>query len=170
MVRGQKPKQTGRVVSVTQTPNGMVKCSVQLSHSGGAREDIPVGKPHSGVMWKPKPGWTVVVDYTDDGNPFVCDVLSVSSEYNVPDLAEGAMTFQFDGETEITVNKDNSGNYTVDISASGEVTVDSDTVKLGGKTGTKVVARKGDTVETNDPLTGTNTGQITGGASNTEAK
>jgi hypothetical protein len=121
-------------------------------------------------MWKPKPGWTVVVDYTDDGNPFVCDVLSVSSEYNVPDLAEGAMTFQFDGETEITVNKDNSGNYTVDISASGEVTVDSDTVKLGGKTGTKVVARKGDTVETNDPLTGTNTGQITGGASNTEAK
>ena len=121
-----KDKRAGRVVAVNQTNNGMVTCSVQLSHAGGQEENVPVGKPHAKVMWKPEPGWTVVVDYMEDGTPFITDVLSVPSKtFDAPQLAEGSMTFQFDDETAITVDKDSSGNYTVDISASGKVSVSS---------------------------------------------
>lgn len=128
---GNKPKQIGRVVAVSQTKNGMVKCSVQLSHSGGTEENVPVGKPHAKVAWKPEPGWSVVVDYLNDGSPFITKVLSVpSTDFRMPDLAEGSMTFQFDGDTEITVDKDDSGDYTVDISGSGDVTVSGQNVTV----------------------------------------
>lgn len=135
MVKGQKPKQTGRIVSVTQTSNGMVKCDVQLPHAGGAIT-APVGKPASGVMWKPEAGETVVIDYMDDGNPYIVDVLSVpSKEYNAPQLAEGSMTFRFDDSTAITVDKDDNGNYTVDIEASGKVSISAaDAVEVDGST------------------------------------
>lgn len=182
----QKPKQKARIVSVTQTINGIIKCSVQMGHAGGVRNNVPVSKPNAKAMLKPETGDTAIVDYTEDGSTYIADVLSVpSKEYEAPTLAEGSMTFQFDDSTEITVDKNDSGDYIVDINASGKVsvnatnvdvtasqtaTIDANTVKLGGSNGTKVVARKGDTVETTDPLTGTNTGEITSGATNTEAK
>lgn len=136
MVNGQKAKQIGRVVSVTQTKNGMVQCSVQLSHAGGIVNNVPIGKPHAGVMWKPEPGWSVVIDYMNDGNPFISDVLSVpSKEYEAPDLAEGSMTFRFDDSTAVTVDKDANGNYSVSIEASGKVSVGAaDAVEVDGDT------------------------------------
>jgi len=136
MVTGNKPQQMGRIVSVTQTPNGMVQCSVQLPHSGGAVNDVPVGKPASGVMWKPESGETAVIDYTDDGNPYIAEILSVpSKEYQAPELAEGSMTFRFDDTTAITVDKDDNGNYAVEIEASGKVSVSAaDAVEVDGST------------------------------------
>jgi hypothetical protein len=85
-------------------------------------------------------------------------------------MKEGDMAIQLDEGTILSFKRNSSGDYDIKLSASGEIVVDSDKVQLGGNSGTKVVARKGDTVETNDPLTGTNTGNITSGASNTEAK
>lgn len=126
-----KQKQLGRVVSVTQTNNGMVACEVQLPHSGGAAENVAVGKPHAKAKWVPKPGWSVVVDYMNDGEPFITEVLSVpSKDFSSPKLSEGSMTFQFDDDTAITVDKDSNGNYTVDISGSGEVTVSGNKVTV----------------------------------------
>jgi len=120
----QKPKQKARVVSVTQTINGMVKCSIQMGHAGGVRNNVPVSKPNAKAMWKPETGDTVIVDYTEDGTTYIADVLSVpSKKYEAPTLAEGSMTFQFDDSTEITVDKNESGKYMVDITASGTVSV-----------------------------------------------
>lgn len=168
MVQGQKPTQTARVASVTQTKKGMVQCSIQLPHAGGVKNNVPVGKPHSGVMWKPETGDTVTVEYNEEGRAYIANVLSVpAEEFTAPDLAEGSMRIRFDDSTTVTVDKDDSGNYDIDIEASGEVTVDADTVKLGGESGTKPVARKGDTVSVS---TTTGEGSITDGASNTEAK
>jgi phage baseplate assembly protein gpV len=169
----QKEKQLGRVVSVTQSSNGMVQCSVQLPHAGGSVSNVPVGKPHSGVMWKPKPGWAVVVDYLDDGNPYIADVLSVpSKDYSAPDLAEGSMTFRFDDSTAITVDKDGNGNYTVDIEASGKVSVSAaDAVEVDGSTidldadGTASAVNlgpNGDAVVTDVSTTTDSDGHVTG--------
>jgi len=172
MVKGQKPKQTGRVVSVTQTSNGMVKCDVQLPHAGGT-VTAPVGKPASGVMWKPESGETVIIDYMDDGNPYVSDVLSVpSKEYSAPQLAEGSMTFRFDDSTAITVDKDENGNYAVDIEASGTVSISAaDAVEVDGSTialdaagdATAVnLGPNGDAVVTDVETTTDSDGHITG--------
>lgn len=133
-VFGNNQKQMARIVSVTQTRNGMVTCSVQLAHSGGQENNVPVGKPHAKAMWKPEPGWMVVVDYLEDGSPYIAEVLSVpGTDYQAPDLAEGSMTFQFDGDTHVTVDKDANGNYTVDISASGKVSISAaETIEVDG--------------------------------------
>lgn len=143
---GEKPKQMGRIVDVDQTENGMVLCSVQLPAAGGTAEKVPVGKPHAKVAWKPEPGWSVVVDYLDDGSPFISEVLSVpSKEFQMPDLAEGSMTFQFDDDTAITIDKDDSGDYTVDISGSGDVTVSGQNVTV--ESAESVAVEAADSVE-----------------------
>lgn len=63
----------------------------------------------------------------------------------------------------------NSPNVTIGGDDAENVVIDAPNVALGG-TSTTLVARKGDTVETNDPLTGSETGVITSGASNVGAK
>jgi hypothetical protein len=106
--------------------------------------------------------------------------------YTMPEMSEGDFCLRLNDDTELKFSKQGDDTFDlsiktdgdVSISAAGSVTatategvvVDSPTVKLGGDTGTKVVARKGDSVEVSDPLSGTLTGSVTDGASNTEAK
>lgn len=124
MVAGEKPTQTARCVSVEQTDNGMVTCSVVLSHTGGMKENVPYLKPANGAMFAPQQGDTVVIEYMEDGNPYISGILSVpSKDYQAPQLAEGSMSIRFDDQTEISVKKDGSGNYDVSISASGQISL-----------------------------------------------
>jgi phage gp45-like len=102
----------------------------------------------------------------DDGSVTVD--LSADNDINITttgNVVVDSDTVNVTAATEAVVNSD-----TVNVTAATEAVVDSPTVKLGGDTGTEVVARKGDIVETSDPLTGTNAGTITSGATNTEAK
>jgi hypothetical protein len=88
----------------------------------------------------------------------------------VPSVKEGEFVMQFDPETKIKFSKDGSGGFDLSLEASGSVTVSSDTIELGGESETKMVARKGDSIQTTDPLTGTNSGTITSGSEITKSK
>lgn len=71
-----------------------------------------------------------------------------------------------------TVEVDDSGSTTeVTIDCEGDVTINADgVVKLGDSSGTyEPVARKGDSVEVSDPDSGTLSGEITSGSSDTES-
>jgi len=65
------------------------------------------------------------------------------------------------------------GNHASDaeirIKGDGTVVINADTVEIGG-TGGSPVARKGDSVEVDDPDSGTITGTITGGSGNVNAE
>lgn len=103
------------------------------------------------------------INITTTGN-----VVVDSDTVNVTAATEAVVnsdTVNVTAATEAVVDSD-----TVNVTAATEAVVDSPTVKLGGDTGTEVVARKGDSVEVSDPLSGTLNGEITSGASNTEAK
>jgi hypothetical protein len=88
----------------------------------------------------------------------------------MPEMSEGDFCLRLNDDTELKFSKQGDDTFNLSIKADGEITIDAPTVRLGGDTGTTVVARKGDSVEVPDPLSGTATGSITSGASNTEAK
>lgn len=157
------------IIETTEYDNGVVYCDVKPIRAGTIYPELPILKPQSGFVQVPKEGDLVAVDELKGGKRFITDVIS-NTEASPDTMKEGDMAIQLDEGTILSFKRNSSGDYDIKLSASGEIVVDSDKVQLGGNSGTKVVARKGDTVETNDPLTGTNTGNITSGASNTEAK
>lgn len=127
----QKPKQVGRIVSV-KTHNGVPLVSVQLGHAGGSVDNVPVGKAAPGIQITPEKGWMVVVDYLDDGSPFISDVVS-APEFSIPDLNEGSFTFRFNTDTAITVEKQTDGSYNIDIEADGDIFISgANTVEVDG--------------------------------------
>ena len=140
--------------------------------------EMPFSSPRPGVWYVPQEGDMVEV-HNINGSKTARFPANPPADYGLPEtLTEGDVCFQLNKDTKLHFSVQDDGSVTVDLSAdndinittTGNVVVDSPTVKLGGDTGTKVVARKGDSVETSDPLTGTNTGTITSGSANTEAK
>lgn len=167
----------GRVTSVFIDPDdNEVKVSVLTGPQQEARV-IPFKTPAKGLWAVPDEGDIVEV-YNVNREP-VARYPHNAPEYSIPaDLSQGDFCLKLNENTELRFSTQEDGTVSaaltadsdISISTTGTAIVDADTVKLGGTTGTKVVARKGDTVETNDPLSGSNTGTITSGASNTEAK
>lgn len=132
--------------------------------------EMKFSTPRPGVWYVPKEGDTVEIH--NIGGKLVARYPYDSPEsFSLPtDIGQGDVCFRLNKDTQLYFSVQEDGTVNVDLSADGEVVVKAPTVKLGGDTKTKVVARKGDTVETSDPLTGTNTGTITSGAANTEAQ
>lgn len=126
----QKPKQLARVVAVDQV-DGMTLMALQLAHSGGSLTNVPVGKAAPGFQLTPEPGWLVVVDYMDDGSPFISDVLSTPT-FDMPELNDGSFTYRFNDGTHLTIERQADDSYDVALKGDKSVTIDSDNrVKVG---------------------------------------
>lgn len=150
-------KQLARITG-SRIVDGMVVCDVQYMHQKGGDSGIAMSKPSAGVMWRPKTGWTVVVDYLRDGTPYVSDILSVPEYDGQQELPGGSLTIQFSENTHITV-KQEGGSTSVDVSAES-VSVDADDVSVDASNIT--LGTNGETLVTNVEAAETNTdGAIT---------
>ncbi|QCC55966.1 hypothetical protein DV706_14210 [Natronorubrum bangense] len=72
-----------------------------------------------------------IVEVTETDREFVARFPHSPPSFSIPtDLGQGDFCFKFDDETEIRVQR-SSGSYDVHITASGNVTVDGDSISLG---------------------------------------
>jgi hypothetical protein len=112
----------GKVTTV-EYKDGVVYCNVRPMRTTSKYEALPVLKSHSGFIEIPKVGQQVMIDTLDDGTRFITDVLSKEEE--TPDeMSEGDLAIQLDGGTQLKFQKQSSGDYNLQISASGNVTID----------------------------------------------
>lgn len=149
--------------------------------------------PKPGIWYVPREGDMVEV-HNIGGTRTARYPANPPQDFELPqDLSEGDVCFRLNEETELHFSQQEDGTVNVDLSADGDINitttgnavvdadtvtvtaateavVDAPTVKLGGDTGTKLVARKGDTVQVSDPVSGTLTGEITSGSSVTESQ
>ena len=131
--------------------------------------EMKFSTPKAGIWYVPSEGDVVEV-HNIGGTRTARYPVEGPKEFGLPeDLTEGDVCFQLNQDTQLHFSVQKDGTVNVDLTSDGEITVDAPSVKLGGSTGTKVVARKGDTVEVQSGLEGTLTGTITSGATNTEA-
>lgn len=148
----------GRVTSV-YTTDGVVYVDVQRDRPGQSEDGIPFMSPTPGTVLTPQEG-DIVELYTLSGGGSAARFSHNAPAFPMPDIGENEMVFRFDEDTEIAVQKDDSGSYEVRISAGAKVL-------LGDPDGTyKPVARKDDPVSV-DPDTGV--GQIDDGSANVES-
>lgn len=158
-----------RVESVTVKDHAVFVDAQHLSRPSVEYRNTPLLAGFSGVIAVPQVGQRVVISKDSSGVEYVEGVLTGTND-PVPSVKEGEFVMQFDPETKIKFSKDGSGGFDLSLEASGSVTVSSDTIELGGESETKMVARKGDSIQTTDPLTGTNSGTITSGSEITKSK
>lgn len=157
---------TGFVTKVEMAKN-MVVCEVQSSQRvQTVYNPVIVPSRFKFEARTPEQGDKVTVQKTDEGYWIVRDVLSTESNYSLSDLENGEWTIKFDEKTELTVTKNNSGNYTIDISGNGNVEISSEKdIKISGK-GDVFIDEGGETkkVATEDhthKVTGISTGPST---------
>jgi len=104
------------------------------------------------------------------GHPETDARMKIDNDGNITVVdANGNEVVTDDGNGD-TIVKNNSGS-TVKLKSNGDVIINNDgTLYLGSDTGTEPVARKGDSVEVDDPDSGTITGQITQGSTDVETE
>jgi hypothetical protein len=159
----------GRVTSVVPVPKDKrIYVSVKVSPEE-YYEEIPFATGKTGLWMVPEEGDMVEV-HEVGFETYVARTTHNPYPYTMPEMSEGDFCLRLNDDTELKFSKQGDDTFNLSIKADGEITIDAPTVRLGGDTGTTVVARKGDSVEVPDPLSGTATGSITSGASNTEAK
>lgn len=112
----------GRVTSV-KYEGGIVYCDVKPIRTRTSYEDRPVLKSHSGIIEMPEQGDIVALEKLSDGTRFVSDVISKVEES--PDsMKEGELVIQLDSNTKVEFRKRGDGKYDLNLSASGNVTID----------------------------------------------
>jgi hypothetical protein len=117
---------TGFVTKVEMAKN-MVVCEVQSSQRVQTKYNpVIVPSRFKFEARTPEQGDKVTVQKTDEGYWIVRDVLSTESNYSLSELENGEWTIKFDEETELTVTKNDSGDYTIDISGNGNVEISSE--------------------------------------------
>jgi hypothetical protein len=158
----------GRITSVfIREDRNEIYVNVVTGPGRGART-IPFKSPAKGFWAVPEEGDIVEV-YRVDREP-VARFPHNSPDFSIPgDLSEGDFCLKLNEATQLRFSKQSDGTFSVRLDSDSEIVVDAPTVKLGGDSATNLVAREGDTVETSDPLTGTNTGTITSGSATTKS-
>jgi len=184
----------GRVTSVFTDPqNGRdkrVRVTVKVSPSE-THDRIVFSTNMKGLWMVPAVGDHVEVYEIGDG-VFAARTPQNGPPFSMPDLGEGDFCLRLGENTEIKLSRQDDGTVDMDLKATGninvttgagretnvsspkvnvtseEVVVTAPSVKLGGDNG-QSVARVGDSVESNDSLTGTETGTITSGSDSVQS-
>lgn len=109
----------GKVTTVKYR-EGVVYCNVRAVRAQTEYTAVPVMKPHSGFVQMPKQGETVTMERLSDGTRFISNVIAKSSD--VPDdMDEGELSIKLDGDTEVSFEKKENGDYDLHLGASGDV-------------------------------------------------
>lgn len=114
----------GRVTDVYYS-DGRVHCNVKsMTHSGTDYTEIPVVKTHAGFTKLPKEGQVVVMDKLDRRTRFITGVIA-TEKATQDSLREGELALQLDENTKLVFSK-NGNNHDIEISASGELSIEAD--------------------------------------------
>lgn len=177
----------GRVTSVVPEPaEKRVYVSVKVSPSE-YYEEIPFATGMTGLWMVPTEGDIVEV-YEVGYETYLARTPHNPFPYTQPTLDEGDFCLRLNEDTELFFKKQGDNTFNLNIETDGDITVQtqngdvtakapngeidafSPNVYLGTEGGNfKAVARKGDSVQTSDPLTGTETGPIIEGSSDTNS-
>jgi len=148
----------GIVTSKKIGNDGHVIVTVQSSRAGVTWPNVPVAQSHPGAVQNIKEGWHVALDQCDDGLWVVVGVLNTEPSEIPNTLDEREQSVKFGDGTEISVLLNDSGNYDVTVSASGNVTINADgNVTIGDADNAESIAIQNHTHDTtlSDGSTGT---------------
>lgn len=120
----------GRVTSV-EYDDGVVYCDVKPVRTRTSYDSVPILKPHLGVVQRPEQGDVVSMEKLSDGTRFISGVISAVDE--PPDsVGRGDLVIQLDSETKVAFRKQADGTFDLNLSASGDVTINADNVTIDG--------------------------------------
>ena len=128
----------GIVISKKIDKTGHVLLDVQSSRAGVVWSDVVVSQPTPGTSQSIEEGWHVAVEECEDGLMVMLGVLNTEPELLPDDLNASERSMKMDDGTEISVRKNDSGDYDVRISASGDL-------YIGDEDGAEKVAKQGHT-------------------------
>ena len=124
------------IITTTSYEQGVVLCDVQAVRIDTEYRNVPMLKPFAALSAVPAIGQRVSMVSLSDGKRFITDVIARTPEGSQPDdLAEGDVAIQLDEETKLTFTKTDEGTYDVELSASGDVTINAaNHLQLSGNT------------------------------------
>lgn len=114
---------TGMISSV-YTKEGVVRCDVKLIRVQSTQSSVVIPSRFRGEVIKPQEGDKVTIQKTDTGMWILRDVLTVDTEMmSDANNEKSGYTLRFDENTSIEVEKNNSGEYDLILSAGGSVKI-----------------------------------------------
>ncbi len=118
----------GRITSVTVEEDSKdVYVNVAVTPRSEGRR-MRFLTPASGMWIVPQEG--DIVEVTETDREFVARFPHSPPTFDMPSLDEGDFCFKFDDDTEIRVHRSGE-SYDIHITASGDVTLDGDSISLG---------------------------------------
>lgn len=112
------------IITSTKYEQGVVLCNVQAVRIDTEYRNVPMLKPFAAFNVVPAIGQRVAMASLSDGTRLITDVIASNPDGSQPDdLAEGELSIQLDANTKLTFTKNANGDYDVDLTASGAVTV-----------------------------------------------
>lgn len=121
----------GKVTSV-EYEKGIVYCDVKPIRTRTSYETVPVLKSHSGIVEMPEQGDVVAIEQLSDGTQFVSDVISKVDQ--PPDSMKGGeLVIQLDKNTKLGFRKKSNGDFDINLSSSGDLTVEGKNVSVDGE-------------------------------------
>lgn len=113
----------GIVTSKKVASEGHLALTIQSSRAGVTWENVPVAQDHPGAVQNIEEGWHVALDECDDGLWIVLGVINTDPDLLPSSLNGSERVMKFDNGTEISVTMNDSGEYDVDVKATGNITI-----------------------------------------------
>lgn len=112
------------IITSVYYDEGVVTCDVQPIRGSDQYDRVPVLKPFGGMYRTPKPRMTVAMDKLDDGTRFIQGFITRDSSDTYPaEMEPEEFVIRVDDGTAIELTKNDDGTYNLDLSASGDVTI-----------------------------------------------
>ncbi|WP_372611603.1 hypothetical protein [Halomonas sp.] len=115
------------IITSTRYENGVILCDVQAIRVNTEYPDVPMLKPFSAFTVVPSIGQKVGMVKLSDGKRFITGVMAAEGEGVQPaSMEQGEVALQLDEATRLTFSKNSSGGYDIELSASGQITLNAD--------------------------------------------
>jgi hypothetical protein len=111
------------IITATYYENGVVKCDVQALRVDTEYDKVPVLRSAAALTVMPAIKQKVTMEKLG-GERFITNVMAALEPDSRPDeIDSNEFALQFDADTKLTFTKNDSGDYDIDIQASGDVTI-----------------------------------------------
>jgi len=140
-------------VTTVKFRDGVTYCNVEPIRTDTEYKNIPVMKPHSGFIQIPEQGEKVAMHKLEGDRRFISHILGTKDGQpsDMENLNEGELSLKFDSETEVSIRQDGEGGYDLAVSASGDVTIDAESVSINGIDFDSHTHTQSDGSETSEP-------------------
>lgn len=113
------------VITTVNYDDGVVTCHVQkMDRVDVELRNVPVMKSAAGDVSVPQVDEIAVMDQLDDGTHVIIGYLAKLPDGENPTVDHGERVFRFDAGTELRFSQNANGNWDIDLTASGDITID----------------------------------------------